>query len=199
MNESEFKTFKREFKLPNMKTMFKMERNPFDSDPRVEEWVKHVFEYSLIDESRFKRKIKGIVAFVSYFYPFCRDIKRFENLVKFYLLFFVLDDHTECDWGDVARNAHKAKEVWTQAILALDKILYKDKSITMRGWKPYNVLWYLVLKDICRDLNEVSKRRLLQTLRDYCNGNITESEQIQNNFQFKHIQEIIEVRLGIAK
>ena len=179
--------------------MFKMERNPFENDPRVEDWYKQVFEYSLIDETRFQRKIRGIGVYVSYFYPNCKDIKRFENLVKVFLLFFVMDDHTECDWGDVARNSEKAKEIWSQAILALDKILYKDKSITMRGWKPYNVLWYLVLKDICHELNDVSKRRLLQTLRDYCYGNIEESEQLEKHYQFKDIQEIIKVRLVIVK
>ena len=177
-----------------MKTIFEIKSSPFDTDPRIEEWVEQVFNFSLINKARYG-KIKGATLYTSYFYSDCCDIKRYEHLVKIIQLFFVLDDHTECGWGDARRNIAMTRQIWNDAILALDKVADPSLEISMTAWKPYVVYWYIVNKDICKGFQKDSKERFLGYMKDYCKANILESEKLEDN-SFKDMEEMIKVSIG---
>ena len=84
-----------------MSTLFKIKCSPFYNDPRIECLTETVFEYSRMDEKKYQ-KVRGFLIFIAHWYPFCQDIKRYANIVKYWFLLTILDDHTECEWGDIA-------------------------------------------------------------------------------------------------
>ena len=145
-----------------------------------------------MNEERF-HQIEVTVVWIAYFYPFCTDIKRFERLVKIYMTFTCMDDHTECSWGDMAYNSTKAHLIWQQAINGLEKVGNRDRFISMSNWKPYTLLWFAVFEEVCQDIDEAYKRRLINLFKDYCLGNISEVEHVESGYAYKSLDELIKV------
>lgn len=113
-------------------------------------------------------------------------------MVKIYMLFFILDDHTECKWGDVARDVARSDLVWGQVILGSKKLMGED--LLMKNWKPYTVYLNMVLEDVCRSLTQVQRKRLAKLWIDYAEASRAETVKLAQKHKFKTVPEIIEVR-----
>ena len=163
-----------------------------DAVSPVDEWAQKVFEFSLMDKSRYE-KFKAYIIFPSYFHCSCTDLKRYENVVKFILMLVVVDDHTECEWGDVNRHGIRAEEVLKPLLAISDRILNKDKFTSISDWKPYVVYYYAVIENICNDVNPVTKRRLLSKFNDYIQGNIDEIKRVEQGIGYKDFDDIYQV------
>ena len=183
----------RKFKLPDLDTNYQILRNPLDEDSRIGEWVERTFQFSGLDEKKIK-KLKVTRLFTAYFLPLCSDINRYKNLVRYFVLLFILDDHTECEWGDMASDVQKAHDIWGQAMEISVKILNKEKFTSICDWKPYVVYFYSVFENICNDLNDVSKRRLFKIFNDYCLANIQQTiNKIENKPTLESLEDMIKV------
>ena len=172
-----------------MTTIFKYATNPFDTVYPLEKWEKKAFEFSLMDQKSIK-KTKAIFLLASHYYFSCFDVKRYENVIKFFFMITIVDDHVDCKWGDVARNGVNAQEIMSQLGAISDRILNKDKFTSISNWKPYVVYFYAIFENISQDLNAVSKRRLLSKFDDYIQFNIEESKKVEQGYVFKDFDEI---------
>ena len=137
-------------------------------------------------------KFEGTTIFSAYFYPFCADITRYENLVKYMIQFFVFDDHTEADWGDVHRNREESLKIWGQFGQMLKKLV-AEQHIPPNNWKPYVLAMYSVFDNILSRFNEVQKHRCIDGWKNYMQGNIEETEAIHNGVAFTDIRQMIKV------
>ena len=190
-NECNLSQHNRKYSLPPLNTTFAYKPNPLDKRPEVKQWTEWNYESSLVSKDKFA-KMEGTTMFTAYFYPFCKNMDRYENLVKYMVQFFVFDDHTEADWGDVARNREESERIWGQFGLMLDKLVGKE-PIAMNAWKPYVLAMYSVLENIYSQYNDQQKRRSVNAWRNYMEGNLEETEAIANGTQFTNIQQMVKV------
>ena len=89
------------------------------------------------------------------------------------ILFFVFDDHTETEWGDVANNRNKASQMWNQFRVMLNKLI-SDDFIPMIDWRPYLLLTYEVFQYFCQGMNRCQRERLVESWNFYIDGNVEE-------------------------
>ncbi len=108
-------------------------------------------------------------------------------------LFFVIDDHSECGWGDFGRENSNAKQLWEQINEALDKLLYNDRHISMAKWKPYVVAYYFIWEDMCQDYNQLQRARFVKAFRDYAQGNLMEIDITKDLNRFESIEQLLDV------
>ena len=154
-----------------MKTIFPMKENPIFKDSQlIAKWANRVELFCCMDGKRFE-KIKCYAMFTSCWHPFCDDVNRLENILKLWLLMIAMDDHQECDWGYAARDPGKTAHIWIK-VMAISERLLDNKFIPMSDWEPYALLLFTVFENICKDLNPVSKRRLLSVYSDHALHNI---------------------------
>src|ERR1700741_2868274 len=78
----------RQFKIPEMKTIFSIKSGPFANESLVKSWVSEIFEYSLMSKDRLDHML-DITMFVPFFYPFCTNKERYELLIKYFLAYFI--------------------------------------------------------------------------------------------------------------
>ena len=159
-----------------MTCAFPAKCSAFNKSPLNEEWVQWAFEYSSMSNKMFD-KIKGLGLFGAYFYPFCDDIHRYECLSKNWLLFFVFDDHTENNDGDIHRNPGQSIKIWQQFGQILDKLEGKP-DIWSISWKPYVMAMFATLEMIYQSFNETQKERFISCWKLYMKGNLEETQSI---------------------
>ena len=191
INECELSKHYRKYPLPPLNTTFPYKRNPLDKRPEIRHWLQWNLESSVMSKEKFA-KFEGTTIFTAYFYPFCSSIDRYENLVKYMVQFFVFDDHTEADWGDVARNMDEANKIWGQFDQMLDKLV-SDRNIPMNGWKPYVLAMYSVFENIFDQFNDTQKTRSVDAWKSYMQGNLEETQAINSGLQFTDIEQMIKV------
>ncbi len=139
------------------------------------------------------KKVECVTLFTAFFYPFCGKLERYGTLIIVYLLFFVFDDHSECSWGDIARNSMLSTNIWGQMEAGLKAILASNTSISMEGWKCYAKKMFATQQEICRHYNDVQIKRFVDVWLKYVEKNKEENEKTETNYQFKDINEILEV------
>lgn len=199
MDASKWEQGKNRFKLPAIKTIFEAKRNPMEKDPRVDQWLKEVYEFGQMNlsETRYKN-LRQCILYASYFFWSCKDTYRWEMLVKYNYIMFFLDDHNECPWGDSGRDLVKTKQIWAQTKAALEKVKDKKKFVSMNGFKPYNVYVFIVFETICHDLNDVSANRLLNAMIAYTKGNYDESEKSVVKHKWSSLEEYLKVSTTVV-
>ena len=159
--------------------------------------VKKLHEYSLMSEMEYY-KVKDVTLFTAHFHPFVTDINKYINLARVMQLFFVLDDHTECEWGDVARKGADSSEIWGQFHAMLDKVVEKDNlDVTMLKWKPYILAFFIALSELCKSYSLDQIKRLIKTFRDYGSCNQKETELIGKSLLLSTYDQLFEVFIVI--
>ena len=187
----------RQIKLPDDfdNTLFKINWSQFKDDPRISELIIQSKKCSMMTNDQFKR-VEPAKKFVDVFYAFCRDWHRYENLVKVYMLFFVLDDHTERSDGKIARDSNRCDLIWDQVIQGLNRLIGQDKDIgSWKEVKPYVLFLCSVLEDICRQLNNSQKKRLVKVWTDYSMANKVETHLVSIGNNFQSVKDILHVCL----
>jgi len=133
--------------------------------------------------------------FAAAMFPECQDKEKMEVLIKIMMFFFIIDDHTEYNWGDVGRNNERAIVIWNQFSSLFDKLLGDD--ISMLDWKPYVIGFYGCFDRIFASFNKVQQKRCAKYWQDYCRGNIKESEWYQLK-DFESVEKVISVSARIC-
>jgi len=178
--------------LPKFKTSLPYKLNPNFTKELKEKCSSECYEFSNF-KGRSYDAINNVGYFAAFFYPDCDEFQ-LEVLVKLFNFIFILDDHTEYDWGDVGRNADKAYLIWKQFDNMFDKFLgEKYANNKMIDWKPYIVGYYCTFDAIFETFNEDQKFRCIKLWKDYIEGNIEESKFYNNCAEIKDIQTIINV------
>ena len=193
-NSSETKKVQgRKFEIPVTQTIFSVRRNPLQDDPSVQQIVKKAYEFSLMSKDEYYGT-KDVTVYTAHFHPFVTDLTKYSNLAWLMQLVFILDDHTECEWGDVARKRADSSEIWGQFYEMLDKVLEEDYlDITILEWKPYILAFFIALKDVCKSYSPDQMKRLIKTYRDYGSGNQKETELIGNGLRVSTYEQLFEV------
>lgn len=182
----------RRYKLLPPNTTFNVAMNPFDDHPHVNDMVDHLAAFSLMPEEEYN-KIREVKKITALFHPFCKDIDRYVTLVNAMQLFFILDDHTECMWGDVNRDPNKANLIWGQVKEVFDKLLYPNNFVSMAKWKPYIIALYIAMENMFQGYDRHQRQRLAQTYRNYADSNQRETLLIEQNNPVDSIEELLKV------
>ena len=187
----------RQFPLPQVKSTMRSFRNPLEDDQSVQTMNDLLFEFSQMLPEQFYSFRDG-TWFTAYFHPFVTDINRYTLLARLMQIFFVLDDHTECNWGDGSRQCEGTDVLWSQVYEVRIKILsdhgdVDSSDISWFKWKPYVVQLYIALSEMCRDYSIDQTRRLLKTYCDYGKANQRETKMIEAKHKFASTDELLEV------
>ena len=113
--------------------------------------------------------------------------------MKFYCLYFVLDDHTECSYGNANRDFEKTKIIWGQVKQVLKKLTGNKKFVSTRSWKPYIRLLYHTFEDMLEDVEPCTKLRAIKLYEEFADGCILETRKIKFENGFTSIEELIKV------
>ena len=186
----------RKYELPPLSCSFPFKFNEFEKNPN-NEWIDWGFRSSAFTKEEFD-KIKGLGTLVAHIYPLCDDINRYEILVKYFIMFFVFDDHTECKYGQIARNQDQSKRIWKQFEQMLVKLEGKQK-VSMSKWEPYVLAMYAVLEDMYVTYNDLQKKRFIEVWSDYMQGNIEETNLISSGRTIANLEQLNKVKNIIIK
>src|SRR5437868_512401 len=102
--------FGKRFKIAPIPTRLRISANPLANDPLVRHLEETFIEHTLFNKKDYEL-IKNATIYTCYAHPFCKDIRKYVILVRFMLLFFVYDDHSEQEWGDGARQLNKVRKM----------------------------------------------------------------------------------------
>ncbi|CAG2117083.1 unnamed protein product [Medioppia subpectinata] len=104
-------------------------------DPLSRQWLQ---ESSLFTPEQYNR-VANTGLYTEYFYPFITDEDRYDVLNRQMVNFAIIDDHLETPYGDIDRQAMKAKPVLDQFYHVYAKLLGGPNSehISAHSWKPY--------------------------------------------------------------
>ena len=155
-----------------LRTILRYARNPLHDDPRIADAIAQVGEYSLTSGKRLN-SINSAVEFAAEFHLFVEDFDKYVTLVKIIVSYFVMDDHTECEWGDGGINVEKAKAIWSQYNEALDRL--SDPNVSMGKWKPYIASFYANMEDALRAYDPDQRQRVVRIFREYADANVKET------------------------
>ena len=157
---------------------FPSRESEFDRSVEAEECSRQVMNVSNIPDDKFISTELGRY-FTAYLFPFCNDKERFLVINKIMLLNFVMDDHTDNKWGEVARNSDKFRSVWGQLKYAFEKILDPSKNLDTTGWKPFTVMMYNLFDEVSKTYNNVQKKRLVSVWLDQIDGTLKRTQMIE--------------------
>ena len=153
--------------------------NPFNSTAEAEQCCAQVGQASNMSDDRYKMT-EPSRHFTAFLFPFCTDKDRYFVINKIMLLIFVVDDHTDNQWGDVARNSDKFNEVWGQLEAGLTKILNPDRVLVTDGWKPYTLMLYEQFDEVCHTFNDIQRKRFVQLWMEIVESTRIETRMIEN-------------------
>ncbi|CAG2116758.1 unnamed protein product [Medioppia subpectinata] len=174
-------------------SIFPYKCHPLDGvEPMYSAAQKWSFECSLFTPTQHKR-IATSGAFASYFYPDCPDPRRYYNLYRQMIMFFIIDDHCETTEGDVGLKAAEADNIIGQLHEVCDKLL-GDRFVSARDWKPYMLSAYALYEDILVDYNDVQKRRYVHLWREWTDSMIDQCRNITDAKQYKSADEFYKIR-----
>ena len=92
-------------------------------------------------------------------------------------MFFVLDDHTENEDGQIARDPDQCINIWRQFKEVFAKF-ESNESVSMLEWKPYVMGYYAALEPAYRALNPIQRKRFVKEWLNYADGNIEETQHV---------------------
>ena len=187
----------RKYKLPIITTDFPVKLNPLSKLSKNNEWTDWLSQFSQMTETQFN-KVKSTVLYVHYMHPFCDDIQRYELLIKYFVNYFIFDDHTECSYGEIARNQAKCLNVWNYFRQALHRLEGQNGFVSMTKWSPFVISMYCSLEAMYQTLNDVQKKRFIRAWIGYIEGNLEETEFIDKKTKFSTIEEYNKVHLFIC-
>ncbi|XP_037049366.1 uncharacterized protein LOC119083687 [Bradysia coprophila] len=183
------------YQIPKFNTLFTYRANPFDKQlPRVNEWMDWIFQFSLLSKCHYERRIReASIMTTSYMYPFCKDINRFERLVKWLSYLFVGDDHVE-----IGRTKEATQQITNQAINCIRRleaihVTGEEHNVSLLNIRQFIVCTYLVVEDILLDMKMEQRKRFLQAWRSYCLATSKENELIE--IQLLDLDVIVKTRL----
>ena len=131
-----------------------------------------------MDNTNFN-KIVATTIFASWWFPYLMDKDKFALILKLFMLIFVNDDHTECEYGQIAFNPGEAREVHSWTIGALKRCKRKEPFVAAEGAKPYSMEMVRVCDLICTQVNDEWRQRIIDGLIEFSEGCIEESERYQ--------------------
>ena len=116
-------------------------------------------------------KVDTVQYFTRFVFPRCSDLTRYLYLDRITIVYTLLDDHTDCEWGDVAMDPTKCKIIWGQVEQCLDKLADRQLDIPINTFKPYIIYFYETLMEMCSKLNQDQILRLVKVwkeMKEYC-------------------------------
>ncbi|CAG2115948.1 unnamed protein product [Medioppia subpectinata] len=190
----------RKYQVPNeMATIFTVKRNALHNiEPMAgaaHQWLR---ECSLFTDRQYKR-MKNTSNVCAYFWPFFAAPDRYDTLLKFVIHLYIVDDHTECRYGDMYRRQSDVGTIYGQLYAACDKVLaIGGQHVPAHHWKPYVLGAYAIYDTVCAAYNDIQKRRFIKYIRGYYEGSVAECQHIDRKRQFDNLDEFYEVRIKSA-
>ncbi|XP_037024969.1 uncharacterized protein LOC119066543 [Bradysia coprophila] len=181
--------------IPKFKSIFTYYANPFDKQLTLtNEWMDWMFQFSLLPKLHYERRVReASIMTSSYLYPFCKDIKRFERLVKWMGYLFICDDHIE-----LGRDKKTTNLIIDQAMDSIKRleaihVTGEEHNVSLLNFKPYILCVYYVVDEIFLDMSMDQRKRFIEVWRSYCLANNNENELIE--VQLLDLDRISKVRL----
>ena len=177
--------------IPNIELNFKFARNSLNIDIEREKWIEWLFPFSGMSRENFDRLVCS-TEYAVYFYPFCLDLSRYEMLWKVMFVFFVLDEHTEADWGDGGYNDKATQMIWHQFKEVLDR-LSEGNHVIKDVWKPYILCFHILMKNVFSNYNDIQIRRAALCWSIYADGSLEENQYKNNKNKVLNFEEMLVV------
>ncbi|CAG2170522.1 unnamed protein product [Oppiella nova] len=183
------------YPVPKFHTRYPIKRNAIDitHEHRHKEWVYSLYPSSQLRADRFL-KVGKATSIVAFFYSLPTRVDRYAELIKMMVSFFILDDHTECGYGDVGRDVDQCRLMWTQFMTMFDNFKTPG-SVPMSEWRPYLLGMYPVFKGISDTYTEQQRERYVHVFKEYAEGNIEETVALRDGVVFTSIEQLLEIRL----
>ncbi|KAJ6639849.1 (+)-T-muurolol synthase ((2E,6E)-farnesyl diphosphate cyclizing), partial [Pseudolycoriella hygida] len=183
---------------PKFTSIFEYHANPYVK--RIDltnEWMDWMFQFSLIPKDHYERRIReASILTASYLYPCCKDIYKFQRIVKWIAFLFIFDDI-----NDLGRDQKVTQQLIDEVVKCVERLeaIYvndKDHKISLVGCKPFIVCIYFVVEDILLDFNLQQRKSFLAEWKSFIKANAAENELVEK--QALDFDEICRVRLRSA-
>ncbi|CAG2114720.1 unnamed protein product, partial [Medioppia subpectinata] len=175
------------YPTPRFHTAMPFKRNPMDitHEHRMREWVGWLYPSSQLNRRHYD--MLGHSAFMTaYFYPEPIAESRYGDILKIFIHFFIIDDHTDNpSYGDVRRRVDEGRLVWGQFRAMFDELA--GARVPMNEWKSYVVGVYPVYKEVYQALDADQRLRYVDEWQKYCDGCQEENEALSKMTDFTPI------------
>lgn len=181
----------REFKLPEFKSIFPVKENKYFNNDLISNWIDELNASSNFGVEHLPT-INSCKDFVKYMFIDVSDQGKLELLVKILVMYFIFDDHTECNDGDINRDEALNDAVWNEVRDVLNNV--KSKQFN-KNWKPYVKLLYHTIERAFQNPNmpNESKDRFIKFYKEYCDGTIDETKYC--NHEFNDINKLFDIKI----